>query len=122
LESVESEFADRQGGGMKTAAGFAIVLVTAPNVKSARRLAQLGLKARLVACANIVPGLKSHYWWQNRIETSTETLLLLKTRRTNLARLEKLILEEHPYDTPEFLVVGINKGNGRYLHWLGANC
>ena len=107
---------------MKTAAGFAIVLVTAPNVKSARRLAQLGLKARLVACANIVPGLKSHYWWQNRIETSTETLLLLKTRRTNLARLEKLILEEHPYDTPEFLVVGINKGNGRYLHWLGANC
>jgi periplasmic divalent cation tolerance protein len=95
---------------MKSAAGFAIVLVTAPDMKSARSLAQLGLKARLVACANIIPALKSHYWWQNRIETSNETLLLLKTRRANLPRLEKLILQEHPYDTPEFLVVGINKG------------
>lgn len=107
---------------MKSATPFALVLVTAPDIRTARRLARLALKARLIACANLVPKVESHYWWQGKRESATEVLLLLKTRRANLARLEKLIMAEHPYDTPEFLVLGLHSGSKRYLAWLAGSC
>ncbi len=99
-----------------------IVLVTAPDFKTARRLARLALDRRLIACANLVPRIESHYWWQGKVERSSEVLLVLKTTPSCLARLQRLIIAEHPYDTPEFLVLPINGGNRRYLNWLAANC
>ena len=106
---------------MKPADKFALVLVTAPDLKTARKLAKSALKARLIACANLIPGLESHYWWQGKLETSVEVLLVLKTTRTRLAKLEKLILAGHPYDTPEFVVLRLDRGSQRYLDWLQAS-
>jgi len=106
---------------MKSAAQFSIVLVTAPDLKTARRLAKAALQARLIACANLIPRVESHYWWRGKLETGAETLLILKTRKTNLAALEKLILAGHPYDTPEFLVLPLSTGNPKYLAWLAAS-
>ena len=107
---------------MKSAAKFAIVLVTAPDLKIARALVKAALQARLIACANLVPKIESHYWWQGKIESSAEVLLILKTRKAKLAALEKLILAEHPYDTPEFLVLPLVAGSKKYLAWLAAVC
>ncbi len=59
---------------MKTKDKFAVVLVTAPDVKTARKLARAALAARLVACANLIPKIESHYWWQGKIERGTEVL------------------------------------------------
>jgi periplasmic divalent cation tolerance protein len=106
---------------MKTARGFSVVQVTAPDLRIARALARSALRARLVACANLVPGLESHYWWQGRLERSGEVLVVFKTSRRHLAALEKLVLAEHPYDTPEFLAVPITAGSKRYLDWLSAS-
>jgi len=106
---------------MKSAAKFALVLVTAPDLKTARRLARFALRARLVACANLIPRLESHYWWRGKLETSAEVLLLFKTTRPHLPALEKLILAKHPYDTPEFIVVPLSGGTARYLKWLGES-
>ena len=103
---------------MKAATQYRLVLVTAPDLKTARRLAKLALAARLVACANLVPKLESHYWWQGKIERANEVLLLLKTTRLQLVKLEKLILAAHPYDMPEFVVLKLDAGNARYLAWL----
>lgn len=103
---------------MKRRAKFAAVLVTAPNLAVARKLAKTALAARLIACANLIPRLESHYWWQGKMESATEVLLVLKTTAARLAALEKLILEEHPYDTPEFIVLAVQRGNRRYLEWL----
>jgi periplasmic divalent cation tolerance protein len=103
---------------MKSAAKFSLVLVTAPDVKTARKLAQSALRARLIACANLIPKIESHYWWRGKIENGHEVLLLLKTTRARLAALEKFILAAHPYDTPEFLAVTFSAGNTRYLAWL----
>jgi periplasmic divalent cation tolerance protein len=97
---------------------FALVFLTAPDLVTARRLARLALSARLVACANLVPKIESHYWWQGKIEIGTEILILFKTTAQRLEALEKLILARHPYDTPEFVVVSIAGGNKRYLEWL----
>ena len=100
---------------------FSIAFVTAPDLKTARHLAQAALKARLIACANLIPKIESHYWWQGKIEHSSEVLLILKTTKANLAKLEKVILSEHPYDTPEFLVLPLQSGNRRYLDWITAS-
>src|SRR5690242_4137185 len=100
---------------MNSAKSYSIVLVTAPDLKTARMLAKAALIKRLIACANLIPKLESHYWWQGKIEKGTEILMILKTANSNLGSLEKLILAEHPYDTPEFIVLPIQRGNKRYL-------
>ena len=102
---------------MKAGKKVGIVLVTAPEMKTARRLARAALEGRLAACANLVPGVESHYWWQGRISKATEVLIVLKTTAGNLAALERLIVAEHPYDTPEFVALPVARVNRRYLSW-----
>ena len=100
---------------------FAIVLVTAPDVKVARKLAKACLEARSAACVNIVPRLESHYWWQGKVECGNELLLVIKTTAARLSALEKCVLANHPYDTPEFVVLPISSGNRRYLEWIAES-
>ena len=98
-----------------------VVLVTTPDRKTARTLAGEALKAHLIACANLVPRIESHYWWQGRLECSTEILLVMKTVRTHMSALEKLVLAHHPYDTPEIISLPLAAGNARYLAWWSEN-
>ena len=106
---------------MRAQTRFAIVLVTAPDLKTARKLAQASLELRLAACANLVPGIESHYRWQGKMEQSREVLMILKTTIGKVPALEKMIISKHPYETPEFLVLPGNRGNKRYLAWLLAS-
>lgn len=103
---------------MKRATGETLVFVTAPDFNVARRLARLALEARLVACANLLPQVESHYWWQGQLESAAEVLILFKTTRTRLKSLEQLVLTNHPYDTAEFVTVPLAGGSGRYLDWI----
>jgi periplasmic divalent cation tolerance protein len=98
-----------------------IVLVTVPNLKTARHLARTVLSRRLAACANLVPRIESHYWWKGKIEKGSEILLVLKTTRQRLAALESAILENHPYETPEFVVLQLEGGSAAYLGWLDSS-
>jgi periplasmic divalent cation tolerance protein len=95
-----------------------VVLVTAPDRKTARKLAAAALRDKLIACANLVPGIESHYRWQGKLERGAEVLMVLKTTASRLAALERLVIAEHPYDTPEFVVLPIAHGHRRYLSWL----
>ncbi len=106
---------------VKSAAAFAVVLVTAPDLPVARRLALGALRAKLIACANLVPKIESHYWWQGKIASGTEVLLVCKTAKRQLSAFEKYILENHPYDTPEFIVLPLAQGTVRYLDWISAS-
>ncbi len=106
---------------MKSAKQFILVLVTTPNLKVGRKLARTALEHRLAACVNLIPKLESHYWWQEKMEVTNEVLLLIKTTKSKLAALEKLIVANHPYDTPEFLALSFSAGNERYLNWLRVN-
>jgi periplasmic divalent cation tolerance protein len=107
---------------MIAARKYSVVLVTAPDLKTARALAKAALAARLIACANLIPRIESHYWWQGKMESGNEVLMILKTTRTRLAALEKLVLTKHPYDTPEFVVLPLRAGAKRYLDWLARSC
>jgi periplasmic divalent cation tolerance protein len=105
---------------MKTRNRFVLALVTAPDLRTARRLARSALKRRLIACANLVPRMESHYWWRKKLETGAEVLMLLKTTTRRVTALERLVIAEHPYDTPEFIVLSLQQGNRRYLDWWGT--
>ena len=107
---------------MKSATAFSIVLVTAPDLKTARALAKAALKAKLIACANLIPKIESHYWWRGKMESSAEVLIIFKTTKSKLVVLEKLILAQHPYETPEFLVLSPSTGSQKYLDWLVKSC
>ena len=105
---------------MKQPGKFALALVTAPDMKTARRLGRAALQARLIACANLLSKIESHYWWQGKLERETEVLMVFKTTTRRLAALEKLVVAKHPYDTPEFVVISVAGGNNRYLDWLAG--
>lgn len=106
---------------MKTSP-FAIVLVTAPDAKTARQLATNAVAKKLIACANIVPKIESIYRWKGKVECGTEVLMILKAKQASLKKLEEFILERHPYDTPEFLVLAVKAGSRKYLAWLSESC
>lgn len=103
---------------MKSPRNYALVLVTAPDLKTARALAKATLSERLVACVNLIPNVESHYLWKGKMATGAEVLMLFKTAPSKLRALEKAVLRNHPYDTPEFVVLNIMAGNERYLDWL----
>ena len=103
---------------MKTANAYCVVLVTASSRPEARRIARSLLEKRLVACANIVPGIESHYWWQGKLDCSREWLLILKTRRARFAAVEKLVKQLHSYQVPEIIAVPLVAGQRDYLRWL----
>lgn len=107
---------------MKRPSSFKIVLITAPNIKTARGLVCASLEARVIACANLIPKIESHYRWQGKLEKSAEVLMICKTTAENLAGFQKLVHRLHPYDTPEFVVLKISGGSARYLTWIGDCC
>ena len=98
-----------------------VVLVTAPDAETARRIARQVLESRLVACVNLVPGIESHYWWQGRIESGQEVLMVMKTTAGRISELKDAVLAAHPYDTAAFVVLPIESGSARYLDWIRAS-
>lgn len=99
-----------------------IVFITAPDMEVGRGLARAILEGRLAACVNLVPGVESHYWWEGELCAEGEVLLVVKTVAGRLEALEGLVMEQHPYDTPEFVVVELAGGSEKYLKWLEESC
>jgi periplasmic divalent cation tolerance protein len=95
-----------------------VVLVTAPDVEEAARIGRALVEERLVACANIMPRLRSIYRWQDAIHDDAEVLVIIKTTATRLERLTARVIELHPYDTPEVLALPVAGGSEAYLDWL----
>ena len=95
-----------------------VVLTTTANPDEAAHLGRALVEERLAACATLIPAVQSIYRWQGEVEAATETLLLLKTGPEQLAALEARLHELHSYETPEFLVLGVDAASQPYLDWL----
>ena len=94
-----------------------ILLVTAP-ADSVEALADALLDARLVACVNVIPGVRSLYWWEGKKEEAQESLLVIKTREDLVKRVTERVVEMHPYEVPEVVAVPIVGGHAPYLDWV----
>lgn len=97
---------------------YLLVLNTCPDSESGTRIANALVEEALAACVNILPGLTSVFQWEGKLETSTEVLLIIKTRRSLYRPVERRILELHPYELPEIIAVPIEKGLEAYLNWI----
>jgi periplasmic divalent cation tolerance protein len=103
-----------QGG----AAVLVRALSTAPDAEQAERIARALVEERLVACANLVPGLTSIYRWQGAVQADAEVLLVMKTRRALVPRLKERLPALHPYDVPELVVTALVDGLDPYCRWV----
>jgi periplasmic divalent cation tolerance protein len=99
-----------------------LVLVTCANLVESKRIARAVVEARLAACVNILPGaVTSIYRWKGNVESARERLLLIKTSRKRLAKLQEVVEKLHSYDVPEFIALPIAAGSREYLAWLEEN-
>lgn len=101
----------------RTTAEVRVALVTAPD-EAADELARSLVRDRVAACVNVVPGVRSHYRWEGRIETSNESLLVLKIRAEGSDDVPARVAERHPYDVPEVLLLDVADGLPAYLRWV----
>ena len=97
---------------------FCFIYVTVENFKQAEVIAELAIKNKLCACANIFPEIHSMFEWEGKVNLEKETVLILKTIESKFQKLEKLISENHTYETPCILKLDILKGNKKFLNWL----
>lgn len=97
---------------------YSVALITVPNKKEALSLTRALLKEKLAACVNIIEKVDSWFWWQGRIDHSSEYLLIIKTRKALSARLIRRIRALHSYTVPEIIFLPITAGNKKYLEWI----
>jgi len=99
---------------------YSVLFITCPNFKSAKKITRQLLKEKLVACVNILPVIKSEYWWKDKIETHSEVLMIVKTKTNLYKQIEKEVKKLHPYTVPEIISFSfkIDKGNKDYLNWI----
>jgi len=95
-----------------------VVLVTAPGLDDARRLASALVTEHLAACVNVVPAIESVYTWEGTTEVSNEALLIIKTVESRYQELEARVKALHQYTTPEIVAIKIERGLEPYLDWM----
>jgi periplasmic divalent cation tolerance protein len=97
---------------------YVIAYVTARDQEEAKRIGEAVVREKLAACANIVPSIQSIYWWKGNIEDERESLLMLKTKKTLVARLIKRVKELHSYEIPCVDIIPVVDGNKEYFKWI----
>ena len=98
---------------------LSLVMVTIPK-KNARAFSKQLLEERWIACANLISGVQSLYWWRGKIEDSSETLVLMKCQTHQVKGLEKRIKALHPYEVPEIVSYKIDQVEKAYAAWVRA--
>ncbi|WP_440059195.1 divalent-cation tolerance protein CutA [Thermogladius sp. 4427co] len=101
--------------------GWVLVLTTTSTYEEAEKIARHLLENKAVACVNIVKSVRSLYWWKGSIESSEESLLIIKTRLEKLVEVENLIKRLHSYEVPEIIVLPVIAGSKEYLEWLNKS-
>ena len=97
---------------------YVVGFVTCSSRTEALKVARGILTKKLAACVNIVGGVESQYWWQGKLETAREWLLLIKTTRAQVQAVTNAVKAMHGYEVPEVIFVSIVAGERNYLKWL----
>jgi len=95
-----------------------IVLITCPDLASARSLGRALVDQRLAACVNVIPGVTSIYRYEGAVHEDSEVLLVCKTVEERVEALEEALRELHPYDVPECVTLAPSRVEQKYLEWL----
>lgn len=94
-----------------------LILITAPSSEEGAGLAQALLETRVASCVNLLPGIRSFYWWQGKREESGEVLLLVKSACERWEELQAVVRRHHSYECPEIVALSPERVEERYLSW-----
>ncbi len=97
---------------------YIVVLVTAADAREAQQISRKLLEQRKAACVNIIPEVDSNFLWNDKIDSDSESLLIIKTKTSLLPEVTSLIKEIHSYDVPEIIALPIIGGSEDYLNWM----
>ncbi len=111
---------DNDSGATGEAGPVVEVSITADDSDWLAGFAKDLVDARLVACANLFPAIRSVYRWQGRIEEDGEALAVLHTRLDLVQPIVARAEADHPYDVPQVVARAIVSGNPAYLDWVRA--
>jgi periplasmic divalent cation tolerance protein len=100
-------------------AEYVVVFITTGDAGEARRIGNLLLELRQAACFNVIRGVGSWFWWREKIDLTTENLLIVKTRASLLPDVIQTVKKAHSYAVPEIIALPIIGGNQDYLDWIG---
>ena len=95
-----------------------VIFITTDTDREAQKIAEILLSQKKAACVNIVPKLDSHFWWEGKIDSARESLLIVKTKASLVDEVINLVKENHSYTVPEVIALPIIGGNPDYLKWL----
>lgn len=98
-----------------------LVLTTVGGAFDAKGLARELVGLHLAACVNVIDRVQSVYRWQGRVEEESEQLLVIKTMDARVPELKAALLQRHPYELPEFVVMAISETSAEYGEWLLAS-
>ena len=99
-------------------ATYVVLFTTASNSEEAHKIAEALLNQRKAACVNIVSGVSSLFWWQDKLDSAQESLLIVKSKASLVNQIIALVREMHSYEVPEIIVLPIIGGNQDYLEWI----
>ncbi len=97
-----------------------LIYMTCETVEEAQRIGSALVRERLAACTNMIPGMRSTYWWEGEVQESEEAVLLAKTRTEQVDALIARVRELHSYDVPCAVELPLARGNPDYLAWIEA--
>ncbi len=95
-----------------------VVLCTFPDLEKARQIGTLMVEMQRAACVNLLPGAESIYQWEGKLCREAEVLAVFKVARGREQALSEALVEAHPYEVPEVLVLPVEGGNMAYLNWV----
>ena len=99
-----------------------IIQTTTDTTKTAESISEILVKNNLSPCVQIIPNIKSVYQWKDKVEHSSEILLLIKTIPENVQKCKNIILKHHNYDTPELIVMDGYILEDDYQAWFIEHC
>jgi len=94
------------------------LILTTCEEAQAEKLAECLLREKLVACVNIIGPVKSKFWWEGKIDTQAECILLMKTVDELVPSVKRKLKEIHPYQVPEIVSLEVDGVNAEYLAWV----
>lgn len=97
---------------------FVFVYITTKDKCQAELIGRTLVEERIAACVNIIDGMQSIYWWQDKICVDNEAILIAKTRDSLFDKLVSKVKELHSYSVPCIVSLPIENGNPAYLEWL----
>ncbi|CAA7621761.1 divalent-cation tolerance protein CutA [Magnetospirillum sp. SS-4] len=97
-----------------------LIYVTASGRDEALALARALVEARLVACANVLDGVTSLYWWDGKVQEEPEAVMICKTRSDLADAVVARVKDLHSYACPCVVAVPVSSGNPAFLAWIDA--